>query len=279
MIVGAVIFSLDSDDASAGAGAKSGKKPAAATKEPTEKPPVVISTSSKEDAEKAAPQVESSGDVSGLLCQETAGLGGKIQKPLAAAWAVEGRGFIVRGAKVFADLHNAGGSTSKWVIQTPTKRYKVTGVKFHPEFPAEKLKALIAKGSQAEMVELIRTAERADLALLETAEAPVASMKLARDPATISGKPLLIVSPVDPKAGKAGQNADVKFASQPLMPEMLKEQGVGLAFSMAPGVDAAVTTKDGMLVAFVPRRNAATGATAVHPIIPAETLAELLGAK
>jgi hypothetical protein len=89
---------------------------------------------------------------------------------------------------------------------------------------------------------------------------------------------LEISSPVDAKAAKVGQ-ATVKFANQPLANEMLREEGVGLAFTMAQGVDAAVTTKDGLLVAFVPRRNSAPGAVAVHPIIPAETLGELLGVK
>lgn len=287
LTIGAAIMSLDSGKASA-AGSKGRKKAAVKAKENPDKP---VDETTKEKSNETAPAKESapakisepketSVDDSpmGLLYQETVGVGGKVQTPLAAAWAMEGKGFLVRGAKVFADLHNAGDSTSKWVIQTSRKRYKVTGVKFHPEFPAAKLKALLAKGEQAAMVELIKKAERADVALLETAETPSVSMKLARDPAAISAKALEITSPVDPKAAKVGL-ATVKFANQPLTNEMLKEEGVGLAFTMAPGVDAAVTTKDGLLVAFVPRRNAAPGAAAVHPIIPAETLGELLGAK
>jgi hypothetical protein len=282
---GAAILSLDGK---ASAGGKSRKKTAVKAKENPDKP---VAESTKEKSKETAPSTETktakegepketaaTDSPTGLLYQETVGIGGKVQTPLAAAWAMEGKGFLVRGAKVFADLHNAGDSTSKWVIQTPTKRYKVTGVKFHPEFPAAKLKSLMAKGAKEEMLDLIKKAERVDVAMLETAETPAASMKLARDPATISSKALEISSPVDPKAAKVGQAA-VKFANQPLTNEMLKEEGVGLAFTMAPGVDAAVTTKDGLLVAFVPRRNSAPGANAVHPIIPAETLGELLGVK
>jgi hypothetical protein len=292
LMIGAAILSLDSGKASGGKGRK---KAAVKAKENPEKPVVDATTeSAKEIKAKKAETVEPKSTKSpegketkdaaavdspmGLLYQETVGIGGKVQTPLAAAWAIEGKGFLARGAKVFADLHNAGDSTSKWVIQTSTKRYKVTGVKFHPEFPAAKLKSLVAKGGQAEMLELIKKAERVDVAMLETEELPTASMTLARDPAVVSGKALVIASPVEPKAAKVGQ-ASVKFANQPLTNDMLKEEGVGLSFAMAPGVDAAVTTKEGMLVAFVPRRNAPAGKDAVHPIIPAETLAELVDAK
>jgi len=51
-----------------------------------------------------------------------------------------------------------------------------------------------------------------------------------------------------------------------------------LAVTLAAGCDAAVVTNEGVLAAFVPRKNA-SGDSVVHPIVPAETLAELLGGK
>src|SRR5262249_49178321 len=153
----------------------------------------------EEAADKEEAKVEAKDNAMGLLCLETASITGKSASPLAAAWAIEGKGFIARGAKVFADLQNAGGNTNRWVIHTPTKKYKVTGVKFHPDFPAEKLKSLMTKGAQQEINDLIKAAERSDLALLETAELPTSALKLALDPGTISGKPLVITIPVDPK--------------------------------------------------------------------------------
>jgi hypothetical protein len=284
MIIGAGVFSLPTGEASAAPEAKitekrdaTQKKEGPKTNADAAKPASDSAAESKPVAE-LKPATPSSDDAYGLLCQETAALGGRVETPLAAAIAVDGKGFIARGAKVFADLLNAGGSTAKWVVATSTKRYKVTGVRFHPDFPADKLKALAAKGAQSEMLELLKSAEHADIVLLETTEAPAASLKLARDPASISGKPLEIASPADVKAAKGGASIAVKFARQALTADMLKEDGAGLAAPLAAGCDAAVVTKDGLLAAFVPRKNA-TGANVVHPIVAAETLAELLGAK
>jgi len=277
VIIGAVIVSLPAGEATASDSKAEDKSAVATTTEPA-KTTAETAKPATDGVKVESKKSESAIDESlGLLCQETPALGGKIEQPLAAAVAVEGKGFIARGAKVFADLHNAGGSTARWVVVTPTKRYKVTGIKFHADFPAEKLKALAAKGAQKEMLELIKTAERSDLALIETAEAPAASLKLARDPASISGKPLEIASPADVKPAK-GQALVVKFAKQSLTPEMLKEDGAGLAVTLAAGCDAAVVTKEGVMAAFVPRKNA-SGDSVVHPIVPAETLAELLGGK
>lgn len=273
--IGAGIFSMDSGEASAGP--ESNKEPDVVVTEPKKKSSKTktVETKTTDSATEAVESVKATSldDAMGLLCQETTNLGGKIEKPLAAAWAVEGKGFIVRGAKAFADLHNAGGSTSKWFVRTPTKRYAVKGVKFHPDFPADKLRELAAKGNQAEMLKLIQSAERADVAIIETTEAPAATFKLAKDPSEIATDKLEIASPVDPKAAKAGQSMVVKFAKQAMAATMMTDDGDGLKVALAAGVDAAVTTKDGSLVAFIPRKNAPN---AVHPIIPAETLAGLL---
>jgi hypothetical protein len=274
VMIGSFVLSTPTEEASA-----SGNEPAVETTEP--KPETATPAKEKEPAASKPTTTPAAGtsfdDAMGLLCEETPALGGRIEKPLAAAFALDGKGYVVRAAKAFGDLQNSGGSTSRWFVAAGTKRYKVTQVRFHPEFPVEKLKAAIAKGASGEVADLLRGAERFDVALLETAETPAASMTLARDPTSISGKPLEIATPVDPKPAKGGQSVTVKYARNALTPEMLKDDGAGLAVPLAAGCDATVVTKEGLLAAFVPRKNA-PGA-AVHPIVAAETLAELLGGK
>jgi hypothetical protein len=238
-------------------------------KTPTSKSPEIKSP-------EAVSSASSIDEAMGLLCQESDSVGGKIETPLAAVWAVDSKGFIVRGAKAFADWHAAKYSTGRWFVATPAKRYQVSGIRFHPEFPVDKLKALAAKGSQPDILKLLASAERTDVALIETTPTPTASLTLAKDLSAIVGKPRHIATPTDPKPSTPGKPIAVKFARRPLVAEMFKNGGGGLAFKMAPGVDAVVTTNDGLLAALVPRN---ADNTDVHPIITAETLKELLAAR
>jgi sRNA-binding protein len=291
LMIGAAIVSLDGDSAKASAGAGKGKKSAKVKKKEeakkSEQPKAepTIETKSKAPAPQPNKEIQEAAaketkpvnvdEAMGLLCAETTTLVGKIETPLAAVWAVEGKGFIARGAKVWSDLQSAKGSMVKWTIITPTKRYKVAKVRFHREFPAEQLKTLLAKGATQEMVKLIASAERSDLALIETTEAPTTSINLGRDPEAVSGKTLEIATPTDPKPSRPGQAMTVKFGRTEMKATMLSEEGVGLKVTLPVGTDAVVMTNDGVLAAFVPRKHGSP----VHPIVAAETVAELIDGK
>ena len=257
-------------------------KTATETKQPVEPKTTIetkqpVETTPKVEKRDVAASASALDDAMGLLCQETTTADGKFETPLAPAWAVDGKGFIVRAAKVFADSLADDKAIGGWFVATPTKRYRVKSVRYHPEFPVAKLKDLAAKKKHPEVLKLVQDSERFDVALVETVEAPSPTLRLPTDFSAIQGKPRTVVVPVEPKPSLPSQPIEVSFSRKPEQPSMFKGGGGWISLGMPPGADAVIVSNDGLLVAFVPRKNA--GEAALHPIVTGQAIKELLSAK